>query len=176
MRKHALHWSLNQTLTTPAETSPILTTLRERVRWLRRILPVGLLLLVVIYEVGPAYWIHDAIGEQYHFLAEILVYGTVGPVLAFLSLDLLDRWLEERATTEAQAQRLAQIDAHAKISQQLNDDALQMLFAASILLASLKSTWEDLPPDTRYNLLETEQALDRAIQQLRDHLQAQPLS
>jgi hypothetical protein len=51
-----------------------------------------------------------------------------------------------------------------------------MLFAASILLASLKSNWDDLPPDARYNLLETEQALDRAIQQLRDHLQAQPLS
>jgi signal transduction histidine kinase len=176
MRKNALPWSLNRTLTTPAETSSILTPLRGRVRWLRHILPAGLLLLVVIYEIGPAYWIHNAFGEQYHFLAEILVYGTVGPVLAFLLLDLLDRWLEERETTEAQAQRLAQIDAHAKISQQLNDDALQMLFAASILLASLKSNWDDMPPDTRYNLLETEQALDRAIQQLRDHLQAQPLS
>jgi hypothetical protein len=100
MRKNALPWSLNRMLTTPAETLSILTTLRGRVRWLRRILPVGLLLLVVIYEIGPAYWIHDALGEQYHFLAEILVYGTVGPVLAFLLLDLLDRWLEERETTK----------------------------------------------------------------------------
>ncbi|MBI4768852.1 MAG: hypothetical protein HY784_00175 [Chloroflexi bacterium] len=103
-------------------------------------MPVGLLLLVVVYEAGPARWIHDRLGDNYHFVAEVLFYGTTGPALAFVLLDFLGRWLEERETSELQAQVLAQARERAKISHQLSDDALQTLFAASALLTSLESS------------------------------------
>jgi len=129
-------------------------------------------LLVVVYEVGPARWIQDGVGDAYHFVAEILFYGTVGPLLAFLLLRFLGRWLEERETSELQARVLAQAREHAQVSRELSDDALQTLFAASMLLASLKSTLPDLPPEAASALREMQQSLDRVIRQLSDHLQA----
>ena len=130
------------------------------------------MLLVVIYEIGPARWIQDGVGDAYHFVAEILLYGTVGPLLAFLLLRFLGRWLEERETSELQAQVLAQAREHARVSRELSDDALQTLFAVSTLLASLESTLPNLSPEAAPTLHETQQSLDCAIRRLRDHLQA----
>ena len=149
--------------------SPI--TFRRRFRLLQKLLPAALVLLVVIYEVGPARWIHHAMGEDTHFVAEILVYGTIGPVLAYLLLDFVGRWLDERDTAELQAQVLAHARESERISRDLSDEALQTLFAASALLASLKSTLPEVRTKTADALHETEEALDRAIQKLRDHLQ-----
>lgn len=144
---------------------------RRRFRLLQKLIPAALVLLVVIYEIGPARWIHHVLGEDHHFVAEILVYGTVGPALAFLLLDFVGRWLDERDTSELQAQVLAQARESERIGRELSDEALQTLFAASALLASLKSTLPEVRTETAGALHETEEALDRAIQKLRDHLQ-----
>jgi signal transduction histidine kinase len=85
-------------------------------------------------------------------------------------LHFLDRWLEERETSELQAQRLAQVREEAKNSRTLNDNAMQVLFAASTLIALLKSDQHELPTETAVQLEETAQALDRAVRQLRAHL------
>jgi signal transduction histidine kinase len=148
------------------------TTFRRRFHVLQKLIPAALVLLVVVYEIGPARWIHDVLGEDAHFVAEILVYGTVGPVLAFLLLDFVGRWLDERDTTEVQAQVLADARESERIGRELSDEALQTLFAASALLASFKSTLSEIPPETAAALRDTEQMLDQAIQKLRDHLQA----
>lgn len=150
------------------------SALRRRLSLLKWLVPACLVFLVVVYELGPSRWIHDGLGSDHHFVVEILVYGTVGPTLAFLVLHLLDYWLEERETTELQALVLAHARERVRISRELSDDALQILFAASTLLATLKTATPDLSPETAAALRETEQALSHAIQQLRDHLQAQP--
>ena len=147
------------------------STLRRRLGLLKWLVPASLVFLVVVYELGLSRWIHDRLGADYHFFGEILVYGTLGPALAFLVLHFLDQWLEERETTELQALVLAQARERVRISRELSDDALQILFAASTLLATLKTAVPDLPPETAAALRETEHALSNAIQQLRDHLQ-----
>lgn len=163
----------------PDSTLPLIATKQNRsasafrhglglLKWL---VPASLVFVVVAYELGPSRWIHDGLGADYHFVLEILVYGTVGPALAFLVLHFLDQWLQERETTELQALVLAHARERARISRELSDDALQILFAASTLLATLKTAAPDLPPESVAALRETDQALSNAIQQLRDHLQ-----
>ncbi len=146
-----------------------LSTLRRRFGLLRWLLPLGLLLLVAAYEIGPARWIFERVGDAYHFAAEILLYGTVGPILTFTLLSFMGRWLEERETSELQAQVLAQAREQAKINHKLSDDTLQALFATSVLLAALESNPE-LPPESAEQLREAQRALNHAIQQLQAHL------
>jgi hypothetical protein len=147
-----------------------LSLLRRRIHLLKRIVPIVLVLLVVIYEIGPARWILNGSGEDAHLIAEILVYGLFGPILAYLLLHFLDRWLEERETSELQARLLAEAQLRVRIGHELSDDALQTLFAASMLFASLRAVSTELPTDTVETLTRTEESLDRAIQQLRAHL------
>ena len=147
------------------------SALRRRLGYLKWLVPAGLVFLVVVYELGLSRWIHDRLGADYHFVVEILVYGTIGPTLAYLVLHFLDQWLQERETTELQALVLAHARERVHIGRELSDDALQILFAASTLLASLKTGAPDLPPETAAALRETEHALSNAVQQLRDHLQ-----
>ncbi|MBF8282409.1 MAG: hypothetical protein HW378_1324 [Anaerolineales bacterium] len=151
-----------------------LPALRRRLGLLQWLVPAGLLLLVVAYEVGPSRWIHDRMGATYHFVAEILVYGTVGPVLAFILLDFLSRWLEERETSDLQAQVLARARAQARLHRQLSDDTLQALFAMSLRLTTLESNWPDLPPEAAAQLRETQAALNEAIQRLHTRLMNEP--
>jgi signal transduction histidine kinase len=159
-----------ENMDTPASPS----TLRRRLHQLQFVVPIGLLVFVALYELGPAQWIHAAAGETYDFLVEIAVFGLIGPVLVYVSLHFIDRWLEERETTETQSRLLAQIEARANASYQLNDDALQTLFAASLMLTSLKSHATNLSPAALADLQATERAIDRAIQQIREHLLAHP--
>jgi signal transduction histidine kinase len=137
---------------------------------LKWLMPLGLLALVVVYEVGPSRWLHDSLGAPYHFLAESLIYGTIGPALTFTVLDILGRWLEERETSDLQAQVLAQAREQAKINHKLSDDTLQALFATSILLSSLEANRSRFPPEAVDQLHEAQRALNLAIGQLQAHL------
>ncbi len=147
-----------------------LTRFRQRLGLLKWLIPAGLMLLVMGYYLGPARWLYDGLGFTYNILADLLIFGTVGPALAFVLLYFLERWLEERDTSDLQAQILAQAREDAQKSRQLNDDALQILFAAGTLIDSLKSSHPDLPPETAVKIEAMEQALDQAMQQLRAHL------
>jgi hypothetical protein len=146
----------------------------RRIRSLRWILPVVLGVLVATYELGPARWFERAVGPHAHFVIEILVYGTLGPLLAFFLLDFISRWLEERETSELQAQVLAQIHEHANQSRRLSDDALQTLFAASLLVGNLKTTLLQDQPEASIYLAEMERAIEKNIQGLRSHLLSMP--
>jgi signal transduction histidine kinase len=161
----------SQPATPIQERRPLtLPTLRRRIGLLQWLIPAGLLLLVVAFESGPSRWIHDWFGETYHFLAEIVIYGTVGPVLAFVLLDFLGRWLEERETSDLQAQVLAQAREQARLHRQVSDDTLQALFAVSLRLAMLEASLPDLPPEAAAQLRETQAAVNQAIQQLHTRL------
>lgn len=150
--------------------------LQQRLRRLKWWIPAALIVIVAIYELGPARWIHDQFGTDMHFIAEIVVYGTIGPTLMYVLIEVLTRWLEERAAAEQRARMLAQAHEHVAISRQLNDDAIQTLFAASILLDSVEARLPDRSPETTAQLQAARQALDQTIQQIRLHLLHQPLS
>ena len=138
---------------------------------LQWMLPLGLVLFVVIYQIGPARWILESLGVEPHLIAEIIVFAVVGPLLAYWLLHFLSRWIEEREISELQAQLLAHTREQARISHELSDTALQTLFAASILLSTLQSSLSDLSPQETSTLLKTQEALNSAIQQIRDHLE-----
>lgn len=138
---------------------------------LQWMVPLGLVLLVVIYQLGPARWILETYGLEQHLTVEILVFAVVGPVLAYWLFHFLGRWIEERETSELQAQLLAHTREQARISHELSDKALQTLFAASILLSTLQSSLGDRSPEETSTLLQAHVALNSAIDQIRDHLE-----
>jgi signal transduction histidine kinase len=160
----------------PKGLSLPLAALRRRLRTIQWLAPVGMALVVILYELGPASWIQRIFGSQHHFLAEILFFGSVGPVLVFLLMDLLGRWLEEREINDVQAQVLAQALEHARISHEVTDDALQAIFAASVILSSLENRLPDLPAEVSTQLRETNQALDPILKQLYAHQAKRPAS
>lgn len=138
-----------------------------RLRWL---LPSGLALLVIIYEVGPALWVYRAFGINIHLLVEVVVFGTIGPILAFLVLTMVERWLEERDTSDLQAAILAKAQQDAHTSRLLSDDAIQMLFAAGTLITSLKESQPEMSGETAVQVQAIENSLNQAIAQIRSHL------
>ena len=144
-----------------------LVTVRERLHLLRWLVPLGLILLVLLYEAGPARWTAE-MGRPYHVLLEIFLFALVGPTLAFLFLDFTQRWLEERETSDLQAQVVAKAQADAGRSRELCDDALQALFSAGTIIASLKV---DLPAEERQMVETAEEALNETVRELRDHLE-----
>ena len=150
--------------------SPIVARLRERIGLLKWLIPVGLMFLVTVYEFGPAQWIYAQGGLQSRTVADVLIFGTVGPLLAFFALSLLEQWFEERETSDLQAEILAHARKDAERSHQLNDDAIQVLFAASALISSLQSVHAEIPVEHVKQLRSTETALDGAIRNLRLHL------
>lgn len=167
---------INPSSSSESGISVPLGALRHKLRLIQWLAPVGMALLVILYEIGPANTIHKLLGSQPHFLAEILFYGTLGPALVFLAFELLGRWLEERETRELQAVALAQAWEHARVSHEVTDDALQALFAASVILSSLETRVPDLPPDVITQLRETNRALTPIMQQLYAHQAKHPRS
>ncbi len=147
-----------------------MTTLRRRLGLLKWLIPAGLMLLVIVYELGPARWLNEGLGFSYHLLAEIVLFGTLGPALAFVLLDLLGRWVDEKETADLQAKLLAEANEKEIMVRQVSDDTLQVLFATSLLIATMKSDHFDLPSDTAAQIEATEQELQEAIDRLRSHL------
>ena len=153
-----------------ARIPALMQWIQDNMRGLSWAVPLAMLVLVVGYELGPARWLHMRFGFTYHLAAELLLFATLGPALAFVVLQLLRRWLEERDTSDLQAALLAQTRAEAQGSRQLNDDALQVLFAAGVLIDTLKAGNQSLPPNLLRQVEETEVALQDAVAQLRSHL------
>jgi hypothetical protein len=149
---------------------PSMTGLRQRFELLKWVIPLALVLLVVVYQSGPAYWIHHALGYTYHLLIETLLFAAVGPLLVFMLLNFMERWLEERDTSDLQAQMLAQLRRDMQKSRQLNDHALQVLFAAGAVVTTLKLAQPSLSAESTAQAEQLEVALNEAVERLRSHL------
>lgn len=152
------------------------SALRRRLRWIQWFAPVAMVLVVIVFEFGPAQWVHRQFSSRYSDLAEVLFYGISGPALTFLLFELLGRWLDARATSELQARALERAYEHARLSHEVTDDALQALFAASVTLSSLENRVPDLPNEVVDQLRQTNRALHPIMQQLYAHQARQPLS
>ena len=149
---------------------PEISTFRRQLGLLKWLIPLGLMLLVVAYEIGPSRWINNGLGFSYHLLVEILLFGTVGPVLAFVVLVLLGRWIDERETADLQARMLAQANEKEQEVRQLNDDILQVFFGTSLLITAFKSDQPELQASTAAQIEATEQALGEAMERLHAYL------
>jgi PAS domain S-box-containing protein len=91
------------------------TSLTERVRWLRYVLPPALVLVVIIYQLGIAQSIQRDYGHSIHYSVEIGFYSLVGPVVTLLTLTWVERRLIEQEKLErqvhARTQQLASLTA-----------------------------------------------------------------
>jgi hypothetical protein len=150
----------------PDRLDTALTAVRQRLGMLRWLLPVGMFVLVVIYELGFARWALAAWGAAVLLTIDIAVYGVLGPLLAAVLLDLLGRWIDERETTAVQAQTLARVRERVQLQHDLADDTLQTLFAASTALAALEEHTTNLPAPAATQIQATHTALEAAIKRL----------
>lgn len=95
--------------------SQLTPPVRQRIARLRWALPLAIGLVAVLYEIGPGRWIHDVYGATDYFGLDILFYATAAPLLTFLVLTGISRWLDEKERAEQQAraseQRLASVTA-----------------------------------------------------------------
>ena len=77
--------------------------LAERVRWLQWRLPLLLIIVVVLYQLGLARPVQERLGHFSHYLAEIAFYSLVGPIVTWVTLTWIGRWLAEKEAIEQQA-------------------------------------------------------------------------
>lgn len=77
--------------------------LKNRLKSLRWFLPLSFVLLVILYQLGPARLVHDAFSDSAHYGTEILFYATVGPLLTYWALGLVGRWFDEKELAERSA-------------------------------------------------------------------------
>jgi len=76
---------------------------RQRIATLRWALPSFMVLVVVFYQLVLARWISEAFGHDIHFGVEVIFYATVGPLLTYWTLTLIDGWLAEKSLAEHKA-------------------------------------------------------------------------
>lgn len=150
--------------------SSLLPLLRRHPRLLRWLLPVAVLLLILVYQLVAAGWIHTRLGYPYHIVAEILFFATLGPALAFSFARSFEQWLDERDTSDWQAQLLDTVRADAARSKELNDEALQVLFSTGLVIEALKAASPELSPELRKQVEATEKASEALNGDLRSYL------
>ncbi|GEM_PF-535690 len=72
--------------------------LRARLAWLRRVLPFAVILAVLLYESINFFFLRG-LSDVFHLLADLVVYGTVGPVTIWFTVN----WISERVEESEQA-------------------------------------------------------------------------
>ena len=80
--------------------NPTDSTISQRISTLRWLLPIALAILSVIYQLGPAAWVHDNFSHDLHYIVEIFFYGLVGPMFVYMAVGQISRWLEEKEHVE----------------------------------------------------------------------------
>ena len=80
--------------------------LSVRLHLLQRWLPLTVMAVAALYQVGPARYIHDRFGDWAHYGLEILFYGTAGPLFLWITLRVVREWIEQKEQAEAEVYRL----------------------------------------------------------------------
>jgi signal transduction histidine kinase len=112
---------------------------REQVALLRRLLPLTIFFIVVLYQLLFVHWIHEH-GLLYHYTMEILFYGLVGPavtwgVLAWIERQLLEKErAKERARREERRRERAVVEERARIAREIHEGVAQNLYFLGLRL------------------------------------------
>jgi signal transduction histidine kinase len=143
---------------------------QRRLLRLRRLSPPVLLFLVAVYQMGPARWVHDRVGESQHFLVEIVAFGLAAGLIGYILPELALRWNEERETSELQALALIGERERMQRAHELSDEAVQSLYAAGVLLRVDGGTPKAVAEKTLDLLNRSHQSLTQAMAYLRNPL------
>ncbi|MCL4505411.1 MAG: ATP-binding protein [Chloroflexi bacterium] len=80
------------------------SALEQRIIMLRRVLPIVLGAVAVLYETGLGRWIHDTVGAYLYFDLDIVFYALGLPLLVYAVLTLIRDWVVKAERAEHQAQ------------------------------------------------------------------------
>lgn len=89
-------------------TSPLYANIRR----LRYVLPIAAFVLVVIHQSLAYVWFRQNPGLA-HFAWQVVLYGTVGPVVVWFALTWFAQWIRERDEAEAHLDCLYRISRQA---------------------------------------------------------------
>ena len=101
------------------ESRSLIRPLYRSLRRLRYILPVTAFLLVVVHQTLAHTWLQSLPRFQ-HFLWQVLLYGTVGPLLIWLALGWLARWIREQDEAGAYLHTLYQMSRRAAAASEMD--------------------------------------------------------
>lgn len=110
------------------DSQNLVSPLYRSIRRLRYILPITAFVLVVVHQSLTHIWFRLTPWFPY-FLWQVLLYGTVGPVVVWFALDRFARWIQERDQAEAHLRCLYQISGQAASATEMEalvDIALRM--------------------------------------------------
>src|SRR3972149_4617004 len=82
------------------------SSLAQRMRLLQWAMPLIIMIVATLFQLGPALYVHETLGHDSHWGVEILFYGTVGPTVVGFVLRLIRHWLTEKEEGEAEVYRL----------------------------------------------------------------------
>lgn len=105
----------------------------RRVTLLQWSLPILIIVLVVLYQTFFVNYIHDILGENVHYIVEVVFYGAMGPLATFLVLTWIRRWLVDKEKMEQkvreQEKRLAliRVEEGKRVAQHLHREVLPNL-------------------------------------------------
>jgi len=91
------------------------SSLHQRVRLLRYALPITAFFLVVIHQAISHAWLSSTPWFP-HALGQVIVYGTLGPIVVWFALSWFARWVRERDEAEAHLRCLYEISRQAAIA------------------------------------------------------------
>lgn len=80
----------------------------DRVRWLKRVLPPSIAVIVVVYQLMVTRFLADQYGHLVHYSVEIAFYSLVGPIVTWITLAWVETSLIEKETLEKRVQSQAQ--------------------------------------------------------------------
>ena len=67
--------------------------LQARLAWIRRVLPVAVFLSVLVYETFSFFFLRT-FSDFFHLLSDLLIYGTIGPVTIWFTVNWIARRIE----------------------------------------------------------------------------------
>ncbi len=149
-------------------------SIREQIRWARRVLPPVILMGVVAVQVWIKVVYPSAPGRLgFHLGLELLVYALLGPVMTWFVLFWFERQLAEKERIgrrlRDQERRMLQIrdELSAQIAGDLHDSLGPQLYALGLKAEFAKKRLRDDPATAEAELGLINEALQRSIREVR---------
>jgi len=145
---------------------------KEQVALLRRVLPPAILGVVVLYQLLFIRHVHEW-GATYHYSAEILFYGLIGPAVTWGVLAWIERQLLAKEQAEAQARRerrrreRAVVEERARIAREIHEGVAQNLYFLGLQLDICRKLAEENPQRVEQELGGLQALLQESIGDLR---------
>lgn len=102
--------------------------LSDRLRLFQRLLPLAVMVVAALYQLGPARLVHDRYGDWAHYWLEVLFFGTVGPLFLWITMRIVRGWVEQKEQAEAEVYRL-----NSELQQRVEERTLELKKKADAL-------------------------------------------